>query len=104
MGGGARQETAVGSHKKRIWDLKHKIPFDFPSSERGFWDRVTTGGPKGQVQRWVQPQANPTPTSLLWEVLWKTGKKQLKNSLSLICFGTKRLRFIQDPELLVLQK
>lgn len=61
--GGARQETAVGSHKKRIWDLKHKIPFDFPSSERGFWDRVTTGGPKGQVQRWVRPQANPTPTS-----------------------------------------
>lgn len=62
MGGGvARQETAMGSHKKRIWDLKHKIPFDFPSSERRFWDRVTTGGPKGQVQRWVGRKPTPPP-------------------------------------------
>ena len=51
----------MGSHKKRIWDLKHKIPFDFPSSERRFWGRVTTGVPKGQVQRWVGRKPTPPP-------------------------------------------
>ncbi|XP_043756542.1 uncharacterized protein LOC122692778 [Cervus elaphus] len=69
----------MGSHKKRIWDLKHKIPFDFPSSERRFWDRVTTGGPKGQVQRWpAQSQGSrgatlrgclaPPPGFLMWKL------------------------------------
>ena len=51
----------MGSHKKRLWDLKHKIPFDFPSSERRFWGRVTTGVPKGQVQRWVGRKPTPPP-------------------------------------------